>query len=1019
MKNKNGFTLIELIAVIVIIGIIAILIVPTVSKYIVDTRESTYDAHERSMSEAAESYTIECIQNNGRDCEIPGPNEERTIYLSELIDSDFIDKLGDPAKNGSYCNPNTSYVKIYNTNNNNFEYLACLYCSKYATKSVKCVTYNGDDDYPRCKILETYSEWTNESRQVRVGCEDDSSGCLRSEFKKTFTTTTNKGIITITDKSGNSTDCEVDVKIDKTPPTCEMIASGREVNGWYPLGTKFILSSYSDGESGVLTYGTGTSIHENFNKITEQTPPRGITRIFGYVQDAAGNVGICSINAKIKTEFTIHFDPNGGEGSMTDLTCMVDEDCILNHNTFTRRGYEFGGWNTRPNGDGKAYTDSGNARNIVFSGNVTLFAQWNVITYDISYTLNGGNVTGTNPNKYNVETNTFTLINPSKIGYTFAGWTGTNGNTPQKTITIAKGSIGDRSYTANWDKNTYTIAFAGNGNTGGSTGNKSCTYDQDCVLTSNGFTKTGYTFNNWTNGSNTYNNGATVKNLTSVNGATVTLTASWNANSYTITFAGNGNTSGSTGNKNCTYDQDCELTANGFTKTGYNFSGWTYGSNTYADRAKVKNLTATNGGTVTLTASWALKSVTCTAGNYLRAGELSCTTCTANHYCPGGTFYYNTSTNQGINDCPSGYSNGTGQSVRTSCKITCNANTRVITSEGACSGGCNTGYNIGQHEVSAGSLSSNCNANTYTITFAGNENTGGSTADVSCTYDTNCTLTSNGFTKTGYEFDYWSNGSNTYTNGATVKNLTSVNGGTVTLTANWKESYVINDDMGLCSVGDFATLKKNGSKRATYYGIKTCNEKGSSSCNNGFASVQASNTLKKGKNATGIYYWVSKNSDCSTVASEFGTDIASSTVDTTYNYGTTYNGTGYYMCCRSYRGNEVTTITSKGPVNIDTTKPYGGSGKFSTNNSSTCTASMSGATDNFGVVSYVTCQRSKNYNSSNCWKLSHNYCSGSQSFGPNNNKWCPSVHFTYIDNAGNAANWVTIGNCVRTSSYSC
>ena len=77
-----------------------------------------------------------------------------------------------------------------------------------------------------------------------------------------------------------------------------------------------------------------------------------------------------------------------------------------------------------------------------------------VVTYNLSYTLNGGSAT--NPSTYNVETATFNLNNPTKLGYTFSGWTGSNGNTAQKIVTIPKGTTGNRNYTANFTANTNT-----------------------------------------------------------------------------------------------------------------------------------------------------------------------------------------------------------------------------------------------------------------------------------------------------------------------------------------------------------------------------------------------------------------------------------------------------------------------------------------------------------------------------------------------------------------------------------
>jgi uncharacterized repeat protein (TIGR02543 family) len=56
-----------------------------------------------------------------------------------------------------------------------------------------------------------------------------------------------------------------------------------------------------------------------------------------------------------------------------------------------------------------------------------------------------------------------------------------------------------------------------------------------------------------------------------------------------------------------TYDKAANLTANGFTKTGYTFVGWSTtagGSKVYTNAQSVSNLTTTSGGTVTLYPVW-------------------------------------------------------------------------------------------------------------------------------------------------------------------------------------------------------------------------------------------------------------------------------------------------------------------------------------------------------------------------------------------------------------------------------
>gem|GEM_PF-2120497 len=69
-------------------------------------------------------------------------------------------------------------------------------------------------------------------------------------------------------------------------------------------------------------------------------------------------------------------------------------------------------------------------------------------------------------------------------------------------------------------------------------------------------------------------------------------------------------------------------------------------------------------------------------------------------------------------------------------------------------------------------------------------------ANVSCTYDVNKTLPLNSFTRTGYTFSGWNTKANgtgaSYSDGATVKNLTTTNNGNVTLYAQWTaNTYIV------------------------------------------------------------------------------------------------------------------------------------------------------------------------------------------------------------------------------------
>ncbi len=95
------------------------------------------------------------------------------------------------------------------------------------------------------------------------------------------------------------------------------------------------------------------------------------------------------------------------------------------------------------------------AKEIWVTQDVTYTAKFEKTTaaYSITYDLGGGTLpSGENPQEYTADTDTFTLINPVKEDYAFAGWTGTGITGKAMEVTIARGSTGDRSYTATWKK---------------------------------------------------------------------------------------------------------------------------------------------------------------------------------------------------------------------------------------------------------------------------------------------------------------------------------------------------------------------------------------------------------------------------------------------------------------------------------------------------------------------------------------------------------------------------------------
>lgn len=134
-------------------------------------------------------------------------------------------------------------------------------------------------------------------------------------------------------------------------------------------------------------------------------------------------------------------------------------------------------------------------------------------TYTVTYNLNGGTNSPNNPLTYNVLYG-FILANPTREGYTFAGWTDANGNlvtgiNSGKNASFATGAtytefcselagrtIGDQTLTANWIANTYSVSYDANG--GGDAPNpQTKTFAAVLKLSDVIPTRPGYTFFGW------------------------------------------------------------------------------------------------------------------------------------------------------------------------------------------------------------------------------------------------------------------------------------------------------------------------------------------------------------------------------------------------------------------------------------------------------------------------------------------------------------------------------------------
>lgn len=200
--------------------------------------------------------------------------------------------------------------------------------------------------------------------------------------------------------------------------------------------------------------------------------------------------------------YTIEFKPNGGVGYTDHMYAGLGEDETLKDNQYTRRGYTFTGWNTKADGTGTSYDDEDTINlDDVDNSLLTLYAQWEIIEYEVSFDANGG--TGSmDPivvlfeEEFEIPGYTF-----EKEGYLFVGWNteadGSGTLYGERQIITVDSNI---TLYAIWSIKKYTITFNSNDGSG-RTSTQEVEWDVVNNLVSNPFSRSGFDFVKWTTNS--------------------------------------------------------------------------------------------------------------------------------------------------------------------------------------------------------------------------------------------------------------------------------------------------------------------------------------------------------------------------------------------------------------------------------------------------------------------------------------------------------------------------------------
>ena len=310
-------------------------------------------------------------------------------------------------------------------------------------------------------------------------------------------------------------------------------------------------------------------------------------------------------------KYNIIYNLNGGSGNPNPTTYTIEQTVQLNKPTDAPTGYTFLYWMNAATGKRVDEITAGSM------GDITLIAQYKPNTYGVS--VSGSGISADVQSVLHGQENVVIRLSVTEEGYhlldpvtvTMSGTQSVDFTYDNGVITIQSSVTGEITITASAQQNTYTVTFDANGGTGGGVKEDIAHGSTLGTIAPDEPKRDGYQFIGW----NTDRNASSALNDDYAITGEVTLYAVWEANAYTVTFDKNGG-EGTMDGMTFTYGTAQNLSANAFTRAGYTFAGWARKAGAteieFADGASVINLTAADGGKVTLYAVWRANTYTVT-----------------------------------------------------------------------------------------------------------------------------------------------------------------------------------------------------------------------------------------------------------------------------------------------------------------------------------------------------------------------------------------------------------------------
>ena len=262
-------------------------------------------------------------------------------------------------------------------------------------------------------------------------------------------------------------------------------------------------------------------------------------------------------------EYIISYEIGGGVNNPINPTSFTIESDRIVFGLPTKTGATFIGWF---NDKDLLYEITEIPKGSI--GDTTIYAAWDLDTFNIHYVLDGGMNMSANPSEYTIESENILFEPPTRVGTNFLAWY-SDKDFINEITEIPKGSMGDTTIYAKWDLDYFDIQYILDG------GNNNPANPSKYTIESNDIvfeppTRVGAIFVAWYNDIDLTNE---ITEITKGNIGDTTIYAKWELDAFNIQYVLDGGINNQTNPTLYTIESE-NISFDSPSKTGATFIAW-------------------------------------------------------------------------------------------------------------------------------------------------------------------------------------------------------------------------------------------------------------------------------------------------------------------------------------------------------------------------------------------------------------------------------------------------------------